>query len=115
MKISDLPILEYLVELYPGEDVRIVARDYDSGKVKKWAVVQGSTSLSKSNLDFMYEPLPSNRSKDFLKDHRFRTAQSALNCYLRFENKHNKILLKKIKDMHSAVKTTLALTKARVK
>lgn len=61
----------------PHHEVRVEWRGGDS-----WAVVRGASVLSREG-GFEYEPMPSSRTKAFLKQTRFASPEEALAEYRR--------------------------------
>lgn len=61
-----------------------------------WALLHNSFVYSKSEMDFVYEPSPSNRDNEFIKDTRFNTVPLAYITYKKVlrrwkrENYHKK-------------------------
>ena len=39
-------------------------------RINGWALTMGRTCFSKTSMDFEYEPSPSNRDDEYMKDHR---------------------------------------------
>jgi hypothetical protein len=68
----------------PGPYVRQVTLDRvrQSDGTDKWAIRTSSSCLNKSG-EFVYEPMPSSRSDEFIKDTRFDSEQEAITAWNR--------------------------------
>ena len=75
-KISDLEVKAY----YITDDVSIEDRGYD-----RWAIVHTNGNNYNKDGTWDYEPLPSSRTDKWLEEHRWKTAQEALDCYAKWE------------------------------
>lgn len=61
-----------------SKEIRVVYR----GK-GKWAVVQDELCMSVDG-EWLYEPIPSSRTNEWLVRHRFNSAELAYDAYLKF-------------------------------
>ena len=55
--------------------------------LQTWVVENSGHVLSKTTLDFIYEPMPSSRTDEFLQDTRFSNPNQAYEYYQKYINK----------------------------
>ena len=70
--------------------VKIEARQYDHETYQptSWAICKGNSNSAMSKTDgvFYYEPMPSNRDKEYFDEFRFNSVDEALQTYLKFHD-----------------------------
>lgn len=89
MILSDLVVLEYLLqEISIISNITLAQRPGMYGI--KWSINRGNNvSLNNQTREFEIEPIPSSRSDDFINQHRFNSAQEALD----FWNKNYNLII----------------------
>lgn len=83
-----IPLKYHLETLMSHLHVTVEAVQFDKkGNPKKWAVYRGQTfRLSKVSGQFDYEPIPSSRDDEYIKEHSFNTPEAAAAYYERSMN-----------------------------
>jgi hypothetical protein len=71
--------MKMIVTEYQLNDFKIKAREIVDSEVTSWGVYMSSLVYSKKNKQFEWEPLPSSRDNEWLKDHRFNSLEEAKN------------------------------------
>ena len=69
-----------------NEDVTIEATSFESEKPVKWAVRFRGSVMSKNTGKFVYEPFPTERTYEFLNEHRFDSAEEAEKAFYKYYN-----------------------------
>ena len=89
-KLTDLKILQYELAFDPGRLVSVVLERVRSFTGDKWAIRRGGCALGKTPVEgFFYfdlEPMPSSRDANYLLDHRWPSAEKALEFWNRGRN-----------------------------
>lgn len=76
--------ISYIIE--GVKDISITAKSYsEDGSVKTWAVSYQGYVLNKTTGEYDYEPTPSNRSENFLQEHRFSSSEEAFECFKKYK------------------------------
>lgn len=74
MKLKDLKPVKYQIR----NDI-FIELAYGRDNIERWKIMLGGIScLSKKYKEFEVEPQPSSRTDEYLKDHRFDSAEEAL-------------------------------------
>lgn len=76
-KLSALPVQEYI--LYQGNITNVVLRRQPQRHgADKWSINTGNNVIDKALGQWILEPMPSNRTDEFIRDCRFDSAEEAL-------------------------------------
>lgn len=75
----------------------------------KWGIYKTSSVLSKSSKEFMYESLPSSRTKKELMDSRFANPQEAYNFWKTQIESHYEMELKEAVELKNKLKQIKSL------
>lgn len=89
MSLNNLKVQSYIV-FEPEIDNVVVKNMYtvtldmkiQIDKKELWGIYYGNNVLDKTVNNFVYEPMPSSRNKQFLKDCRFKSAQEAYDFWI---------------------------------
>lgn len=67
-----------------GYEVVKITRRVQQDQTTKWAVENGAQVMSRLDGTWLYEPMPSNRTDEFIALTRFNTKEEALRCFESF-------------------------------
>jgi hypothetical protein len=86
MKLDDLKVMSYELELDKDTDFSISLECVPGIGCERWAIRWAQNTLGKTPVNgfylFSHEPLPSSRDDAYYKEYRWKTAQKALLFWL---------------------------------